>query len=247
MRWRARHGPAPTGTQRGANCVGARHGPAPTGNPTRSQLRRRARHGPAPTGNPTRSQLRRRARHGLAPTGTQRGANCAGGRGIAPPLQAPSVEPIAPAGEAWLFGDNQGENPATIRMRMRCEVNSRIWDWIGWHVVDWPIARPRGLRHPAVRRRGIAPPLQAPSVEPIAPAGEAWLFGDNQGENPATIRMRMVVKLIHGYGIGLVGTSWTGRPPGAGQSGDRAGWLTIAGSPTKEDHPCRDHTSRNAR
>ena len=73
------------------------------------------------------------------------------------------------------------------------------------------------------------------------------VFGDNQGENPATIRMRMVVKLIHGYGIGLVGMSWTGRPPGAGQSGDRAGWLTIAGSPTKEDHPCRDHTSRNAR
>ena len=24
----------------------------------------------------------------------------------------------------------------------------------------------------------------------------------------------MVVKLIHGYGIGLVGMSWTGRPPG---------------------------------
>ena len=67
------------------------------------------------------------------------------------------------------------------------------------------------------------------------------VLGDNQGENPATIRMRMVVKLISGCGTGLAGMSWAGRPPGAGQPGDRAGCLTIAGSPSKEDHPCRDH------
>ncbi len=56
---------------------------------------------PRPYGDPTRSQLRWRARHGLAPTGAQRGANCAGGRGMASPLQAPNAEPIALAGEAW--------------------------------------------------------------------------------------------------------------------------------------------------
>ena len=35
------------------------------------------------------------------PQATQRGANCAGGRGMASPLQAPNAEPIALAGEAW--------------------------------------------------------------------------------------------------------------------------------------------------
>ena len=57
----------------------------------------------------------------------------------------------------------------------------------------------------------------------------------------------MVVKLINGYWIGLVGMSWTGRPPGAGQSGDRAGWLTIAGSPTKESMPGPHVTERQMR
>ena len=55
---------------------------------------------PRPYRHPAWSQLRRRTRHRPARTGTQRGANFAGGRIMAMPIQAPSVEPIAVAGDA---------------------------------------------------------------------------------------------------------------------------------------------------
>ena len=67
--------------------------PRPYGRPNVEPIALAGEAWPRPYRHPAWSQLRWRARHGLAPTGTQRGAYCAGGRGMASPLQAPSVEP----------------------------------------------------------------------------------------------------------------------------------------------------------
>ena len=101
LRWRARHGPAPTATQRGASCAGGRGMAPPLRRPSAEPVALAGEAWPRPYGDPARSQLRWRARHGPAPTATQRGASCAGGRGMAPPLRRPSAEPVALAGEAW--------------------------------------------------------------------------------------------------------------------------------------------------